>query len=443
MLPCFKKDGLIRLLYNLLFCAFFVITAPFYFWKMWRRGAWRTGFGQRFGFYDALTRQRLSARRNIWLHAVSVGEVNLSVPLLRRLQEEWPDHQFVVSTTTATGMAELRKKVPEVTAIYYPIDFGFAVRRALSVINPGFVVLIEAEIWPNFLWQAADRGIPVALANARLSQRSFRGYRRVQCLFRRLFESLAAIGAQSEPDAERWIQLGCHPDRVSITGNLKFDAIVTAAPGRVDARGLLARLEVKPESKIIVAGSTHPGEAAIIGEAFQNLKREIGNVFLIVVPRHMERSAAAETELIRAGCVVARRSRSDELAPGKDCLLVDSTGELLDFYAVADVVFVGKSLRVGGGQNPLEAVGLEKPVIFGPQMGNFRDIVEILLQEGAARRITESDVLSELKLILTQAEVVSALIGGGRGVLKKNRGTLEKTVRMLLAARPKKAPKST
>ena len=157
----------------------------------------------------------------------------------------------------------------------------------------------------------------------------------------------------------------------------------------------------------------------------------------------MERSAAAETELIRAGCAVARRSRIDELAPGKDCLVVDSTGELLDFYAVADVVFVGKSLRVGGGQNPLEAVGLEKPVIFGPQMGNFRDIVEILLQEGAARRIVEPDLLSELKLILTQAEVVSALIGGGRCVLKKNRGTLEKTVRMLLSAGPKKAPKST
>lgn len=439
----FQKGRLIRLLYNFLFCVFFLFTAPFYFWKMWRRGSWQSGFGQRFGSYDAQIRRKLGERPTVWLHAVSVGEVNLCVPLLRRLQEQWTEYQFVVSTTTSTGMAELRKKAPDVIALYYPIDFGRVVRCALSAIRPQLIVLMEAEIWPNLIWQAQDRGIPVALANARLSQRSFRGYRRARLLFGRLFESLAAVGAQSEADAQRWTELGCDPQRVKVTGNLKFDALVTQAPGRVDAREMLRRLDVGSDARILVAGSTHPGEAEILATVFQRLKKTVPALFLIVVPRHMERSRLAEGELRGAGCTVAIRSKITADDRGSDCLLVDTTGELLDFYAVADVVFVGKSLRVGGGQNPLEPVGLGKPVIFGPRMGNFRDIVELLCRDNAAVRVSETDLHSELKSLLTEVDAVAALVEGGRRVLLKNRGTLDKTVQLLTSEGLKKAPETT
>lgn len=441
----FQKDGLIRLVYNLLFFVFFLVSAPFYFWKMWRRGGWRSGFGQRFGFYDALVRNRFGDRPTGWLHAVSVGEVNLCLPLLEKLRERMPEHQWVVTTTTSTGMAELRRKTPETPAVYYPIDLWFVVRRALKTLRPSMIVLIEAELWPNLLWQAGDVGIPVVLANARLSDSSFRGYLRAQFLFRQHFQSLAAVGAQCESDVRRWMQLGCPPERIHVTGNLKFASVVTLAPGRVDARGLLSSMGVPAGAKIIVGGSTHTGEERILGEVFQSLKRELRKpLFLIVVPRHMERGKVAEQDLLSSGCKVLRRSRLKPETPETDSLLVDTTGELLDFYAIADVVFVGKSLCARGGQNPLEPVGLGKPVVFGPNMGNFRDIVRQLLAAGAARQVADQLELGrELSQILNHQSESSALVAAGQTVLEKNRGTLEKTVGIVCCGDEKNPSKTT
>lgn len=432
-----QKNGLVRLIYNLLFTLFFILSAPFYLWKLWRRGNWKTGFLQRFGFYGRQLESKFrQGRPIIWLHAVSVGEVNICLPIQQRLAELVPDHDWLISTTTATGMTELQAKAaPGVLKIYYPVDFGGTVKRALRLINPRMIVLVEAEIWPNLNWQAKACGIPVCLANARLSDSSYRGYRRASFLFSSVFASFAAVGVQAEKDLPRWVELGCRPEAAVLTGNVKFDAAPGRAPGRVDVRGLLADLGLLPEMKIIVGGSTHPGEEKLLAEAYLKLKAEIPDLLLILVPRHMEKAKQAAESIAGSGLTVLLRS---ELPVGAaysarpDCLVVNSTGELLDFYAVADVVFVGKSLRVGGGQNPIEPAALGKPVIFGSRMGNFRDVVRILQAQEAAIPVTDGvDLTQKLRQILTDPELARQMSRQAAVTVTKNRGSLAKTARML------------
>ena len=216
---------MVRLIYNIGFHIFFVLSAPFYFLKMWRRGNWQAGFAERFARYDSKLKQAITNRDVIWLHAVSVGEVNICTQLIKALETRAPNLKVVVSTTTTTGMAELQKKLPvHISKIYYPVDARRFVRRALRMISPEAIVLVEAEIWPNFLWRAADLGKPVFLVNARLSERSHRGYKRAGFLFRGIFRSFAGIGCQNAADAKRLEEIGCRPERIHVVGNLKFDA---------------------------------------------------------------------------------------------------------------------------------------------------------------------------------------------------------------------------
>ena len=212
--------------YNILFTIFFLLSAPYYFMKLWRRGNWRKNFSQRFGRYNAKVKQSITNRHMLWIHAVSVGEVNLCTQLIRALEPRVPNLKIIVSTTTTTGMGELKRNLPShILKIYYPIDRHKYVRRALSTLHPEAIVLIEAEIWPNFLWQAKSRGIPTFLINARLSERSFRGYKLFGFLFRQIFASFAGVGAQNEADAAKLRQLGCRPDAIHVVGSLKFDGV--------------------------------------------------------------------------------------------------------------------------------------------------------------------------------------------------------------------------
>jgi len=219
-----------RSLYNILFMIFFCVSAPYYFLKMWRRGNWRRGFRQRFGRFDSKIKQALSNRHVLWIHAVSVGEVNVCTQLIRALEPRVPNLKVVVSTTTSTGMGELQRKLPShIEKIYYPIDHTKCVQRALGLIHPEAVVLVEAEIWPNFIWRLRDKRIPLFLVNARLSDRSYRGYKRFGFLFRQMFASFTGVGAQNAADAARLGELGCRPESIEVVGSLKFDA---AKPGR-------------------------------------------------------------------------------------------------------------------------------------------------------------------------------------------------------------------
>lgn len=428
-----------RSLYNSLFLLFFLLSAPYYLLRLIRRGRWRKGFRQRFGRYDAKLKQALTNRHVLWLHAVSVGEVNVCTQLIKALEPRAPNLKLVVSTTTSTGMAELRRKLPShIEKIYYPIDRHAWVRRALNVIHPEAVVFIEAEIWPNFIWRLRDSRIPAFLVNARLSERSYRGYRRFAALFRPLFASFAGVGAQNDADAARLLELGCKKEAVQVIGSLKYDAAKLEERRELDVAALLRQIGVAPNAPILVGGSTHPGEEAILADVFIRLRRKHPDLFLVLVPRHFERSREAARELEQRSIRFAYRSEltaNSRCDAGQlDCLLVNTTGELRFFYEHATVVFIGKSLTAHGGQNPIEPAALGKPIVMGPHMENFEAIVRAFLAADGAQQVQDAIELEKtIDHLLLDAECRKRLGLNAIKVVQENRGAIDRTVDMILS----------
>jgi len=428
----------VRTLYNILFTVGFILLSPYYFVRMRRRGNWQRGFAERFGKYSTKFKQAITNRNVLWIHAVSVGEVNVCTQLIRALELRMPNLKIVVSTTTTTGMGELRRKLPtHISKIYYPIDHRRFVTRALSTVRPEAIVLVEGEIWPNFLWGARKRGKPVFLVNARLSDRSYRGYKRFGFLFRRLFAELAGVGAQNEADAARLRQLGCRPDAIRIVGSLKFDAARLDERRSLDVPALLRQAGVKSDAPLIVGGSTHAGEEAILAEQFLRLRTRFPNLFLVLVPRHFERSREVGRELAARGVKFAYRSEilsQEELVPGEvDCLIVNTTGELKYFYEHATIIFVGKSLTSEGGQNPIEPGALGKAMVFGPNMQNFAEVARGFLQQDGAVQVRDAAELEKALGDLLGNQGRRAELGrNALKVVHENLGAIERTVDMIV-----------
>ncbi|HEY3762302.1 MAG TPA: 3-deoxy-D-manno-octulosonic acid transferase [Verrucomicrobiae bacterium] len=404
---------------------------------MWRRGGWRPGFQERFGKYKSDLKQALTNRQVIWLHAVSVGEVNLCTQLIRALEVRLPNVKIVVSTTTTTGMAELKKHLPtHISKIYYPIDRRKWIKRALAVINPEAIILVEAEIWPNFLWRARDLGIPVFLANARLSDRSFRGYKRFGFLFRSLFTSFAGVGAQTETDATRLREIGCRTQAIHVVGNLKFDAAKLNEQRRLDVPELLRKIGVPADAQILLGGSTHNGEEVILAEIMQKLRTQFPKLFLVLVPRHFERCVEVGRQLRAHDISFIYRNQigANSTPNGKvDCLLVNTTGELRFFYEYATIVFVGKSMTAMGGQNPIEPGAAGKPMLFGPNMQNFAEIAQSFVSDRGAIQVRDPETLGKNIVKLLSDEKFRAEIGqNARRVVSKNLGAVERTEQMIV-----------
>lgn len=427
-----------RTIYNVLFNIGFLLGAPFYFFRLWRRGNWRDGFGQRFGKYSSKVKQALTNRRVLWIHAVSVGEVNLAALLVRALEERLPAFKFVISTTTTTGMGELKRKVPAtVEKVYYPIDRRPWVRRACAVLHPSAAILVEAELWPNFLWHARRRGFPVMLVNARISDRSFPRYRRFGFLFRDLFGSLAAVSTQSERDAQRLRQLGCRGDAVRAVGSLKFEP---PAPSDqvLDVAKLLRYAGRRDGAPVLLAASTHEGEEAVLAEIFLRLRMRHPDLFLVLVPRHFERARAVGSQLDRRDVRFQYRSEirysGEPKAGANDCLLVNSTGELRHFFPHASVVFIGKSLIGRGGQNPIEPAAEGRAIVFGPHMQNFADIVSRFVEAEAVIQVSDEAGLERALEDLLSHETQRTELGQrARRVVDENRGALARTVDMIVS----------
>ena len=432
------SNGQMRLIYNILFIVFFWLSAPFYFLKMWRRGNWQQGFGQRFGRFSPKFKQAMTNRHVLWIHAVSVGEVNVATQLIDVIQQRLPNLKIVVSTTTSTGMGELQKKLPShIHAIYYPIDRRFYVKRAIMAIHPEAIVLVEAEIWPNFLWMAKEFGIPTFLVNARLSERSFRGYKRFGFLFRSLFASFCGVGCQNQSDAERLRQLGCRPEVVRVVGNLKFDAAKLEERQVLDVPRLLNQLGVPAHARVIVCGSTHAGEEGVLAEVFVRLRQRFPDLFLVVVPRHFERGKEAGRDIAAQQVRFVYRkdiTPQTQYKPGDvDCLLVNTTGELKLFYEYASVIFVGKSLTAVGGQNPIEPGVLGKPMVFGPNMQNFEAIAKAFVEQRGAIQVKDGEELeSALAMLLSDPDYAADLGQNALNVVRENLGAIERTVEMIV-----------
>ena len=431
------KTG-VRTLYNILFTVCFVLSTPYYFVRMRRRGNWLQGFAERFGKYDTNLKQAITNRNTLWMHAVSVGEVNICTQLIRALEPRLPNLKIVVSTTTTTGMGELRRKLPNhIAKIYYPIDRRHYVTRALNSIHPEAIVLMETEIWPNFLWRARALGMPVFLVNARLSDRSYRGYKRFGFLFRPLFGSLTGVGAQNEADAAKLRTLGCRPEAIRIVGSLKFDAAKLDERRLLDVPALLRQVGVVPGARLLLGGSTHSGEEAVLAEQFLRLRSRFPDLFLVLVPRHFERSREVGRELAARGLKFAYRTEimaQTQFEPGEvDCLIVNTTGELKCFYEHATIIFIGKSLAAQGGQNPIEPGALGKAMVFGPNMQNFAEVVRGLVEQNGAVQVRDAaeleKVLGELLADESRREQL------GRNALKvvhENLGAIDRTVDMIL-----------
>ena len=406
--------------------------------RLRRRGNWLPGFPERFGHYHSGLKQALTNRHVIWIHAVSVGEVNLCTQLIRALEPRVPNIKIVVSTTTTTGMAELRRHLPtHISKIYYPVDRRKAVNRAFAVINPKAIVLIEAEIWPNFIWRAQKLGIPLFLANARLSDRSHRGYQRLGFLFRPLFASFAGVGAQNETDAARLREVGCRPEVIRIVGNLKFDAAKLNERQTLDVPALLRQLGVPDDAPILLGGSTHDGEEIVLAEIAQRLRPRFPKLFLVLVPRHFERAMEVGRQLRERGVKYVCRNEifaNTQFREGElDCLLVNTTGELRFFYRSATVVFIGKSLTAIGGQNPIEPGALGRAMVFGPNMQNFADITSHFLKKNAALQVNSTEELEKIiaELLANQARR-EELGRNALAVVAENLGAIDRTVEMIL-----------
>src|ERR1017187_2040758 len=427
-------------MYTLLYSLAFVLLSPMFVYKMWKRGKYRENFWQRFGFYSRDLRQQLAQKkeRRCWIQAVSVGEVNVALPFIVALRRKFPDLRIIVTTTTSTGYALAYERLPhEVELLYFPQDFPWSIRRAYDLIQPDFIVLMESELWPNHIWAAARRGVPIFLVNGRMSARSQRGYHRLGWLSRQVFNKLSLVCAQSPEDAASFAAIGVPRDRVHMTGNLKYDISMPHADVQnVDPAHLLKQISVSPAQPILVAGSTHPGEEEILFDVFTDLRRKFPRLFLVLVPRHVERTREvvdiARRKQIKFVLRSEINSHLEQTAKPYDCLIVNTTGELKWFYKVATAIFVGKSLVGQGGQNIVEAAASGHPVIFGPHMQNFRAIARQFVSEGACVQVQDADALRRaVHELLENTDRRQAIVAAAHRVIQSNVGATTRCVDLI------------
>lgn len=405
----------------------------------------RRGWRQRFGFVpvfdpsppqSGLERLR---RPRIWIHAVSLGEINATPRLVETIQSRRPDVDFVFSCTTDTGFARAVQLYGVDRVFRFPLDFSPVVSRVLHRVRPTLIVLVELEVWYNLVHQAAQRGIPVVVVNGRLTERSFRRFRRLGSIVRGMFSKLAWVGAQDDSIANRFKELGTKPDRVAVTSSLKWDS--ADVTDEVEGASLLAAaLGLDDNRRVWVCGSTGPGEEAMVLEAYRLLKDDIHSrpVKLVIVPRKPERFDEVARQIERAGFACVRRSRHAdgarvEILADDAVILGDTMGELRKFYSLADVVFVGRSLVELGGSDPMEVAALGKPIVVGPHMKNFELPVEALQAKDAIRCVDSSVSLArEVQSLLGDRAISQGLGSRAREVVIENQGATDRTVDALL-----------
>ncbi len=431
------------LLYRLFFPVAFLFALPFYALRLVRRERGRAsqekppgygvGLGQRFGRYSEEIRARLAERpAPVWICSISVGETLVALKIARAIRARDPQARVVLSVTTSTGYELLLRESAALgwlLPLYNPVDFSFAARAAIAAIRPRVLVLTEGGIWPNLLCAARAAGIRIVLAAARLSPRSERRWRRFGKIVRSVWGLFDLVCVPEAADVARFEGIGVARDRIRHTGGVKFDNAAKDAPSReAEFRALAQPLGFS--GPIIVGGSTWAPEEQALAEVLKNLRTEFPALRLILVPRHVERAAAIADELTRAGLRVALRSKLPHTGEA-DVLLVDTTGELRDWYALATVVFVGKSLpgiAEIGGQNAGEPAALGLPVIFGPHMENFAPLVAHLLNDNAAVQIAEAaDLASALRSLLADAEKRAAIGTRARAALVPHQGATART----------------
>ena len=423
----------VLLVYNLLLAVGSVLLLPYFLWKGLRTGKYRSSFSERWsGPPQTLNAE---ARSSVWIHAVSVGEALTARTLLAPLRQALPELRFFVSTTTLTGNAVAQKSLPGIDGLFFaPFDLPGSVRAALERVRPRLLVIMETEIWPNLIHEAHSRGVKIAIANGRISPRSYPRYRWIRSWLRPVLGEIDLFLMQGESHRRRILELGAPRERVSVPGNLKYDA-VRDAEASGEAAAIVAS---RPERPLLIAGSTAPGEEALVFRALVQVRASAGDVGLVIAPRHPERFDEVEALAKSAGLRCARRSRLE--AGGwreEEVLLLDTIGELASIYALGRVVFVGGSLVPFGGHNILEAAAAGRAVVVGPHMENFQEIADEFEAARALVRVRSAGELAEATLsLLADASRRDDLGARGREILLRNRGAAGRSAAALAALVP-------
>ncbi|MCA9166986.1 MAG: 3-deoxy-D-manno-octulosonic acid transferase [Planctomycetales bacterium] len=416
------------------YCLLALLAIPYWLWGAWRHAKYRQGWSQKLlGNVPEAPRDRVV----VWLHAVSLGEVNLLGTLIAALRRERPDVHCYITTTTRTGYESACKRYSDFAQIsYFPFDFSWAVRRALRRVRPHAIVLAELEVWPNLIHFATEQGIPVTIANGRLSPRSFRGYRRIRAWLNATFARVDRIGAQTREYAARFEALGARPERVFVTGSLKFDgAESNRANDRTVALQELAGFTA--EQTVLLAGSTFPPEEEILVEVYRRVAPDFPELRMVIVPRHPERFAEVAEILAKSGLPWSRRSELLPERPAEGILLVDTIGELGAWWGTADLAYVGGSMGSRGGQNMIEPAAYGAAVSFGPQTTNFRDIVQLMHQADAAVTVQDAEQLEAfVRRGLTDRAWRQEMGQRAAELVRLNQGATQRTVQMLLPLLP-------
>lgn len=409
-----------RYLYTLLL----LLLAPLYplrlYWRARKAPAYRERWLERFGFFDHPERQG-----GVWIHAVSVGEVQAIAPLVGRVLDQYPSCPILITSTTPTGADRVKALFgSDVEHRYAPVDLPWVVLRYLKSYRPRLLILVETEIWPNLIYYARQEGVPTLLANARMSVRSARGYHKLARLTRQALRNLTMIAPHGEADAERFLTLGARPEQLDVIGSIKFDIHL---PGSLLERADVLRREWGVARPVWIAASTHEGEDELILQAHTEVRRKISDALLVLVPRHPERFDRVAQLIEESGFQMVKRSEQRPCDKGVGVFLGDTMGELTLFIGASDAAFIGGSLVPHGGHNILEAAAQGVAVVFGPHIFNFSEISELFLNQQAAVQVDSSEALAQLiTQWLSDASERSRFGEAGRELVDKNRGALDR-----------------
>ncbi|MGB8507252.1 MAG: 3-deoxy-D-manno-octulosonic acid transferase [Pyrinomonadaceae bacterium] len=402
-----------------------------------RHGKYAAGFRERTGTLPSFERR---GRPVVWLHCVSVGETQAARPLARAVLEAYPSHALVVSTTTMTGQRIAREAFGSSAALvfYFPFDWAWSVRRALRTIQPSLALVMETELWPRFMRECRERGVPIALVNGRISEKSFRRYSRIKFFMKRVVGDLALALMQTDADAARLLALGLAPERVKVSGNVKFDYEERAGQQAL-TNDLRSRFHFASKRPLIIAASTHAPEERVVLEAYKLVTPSTTRPRLLIAPRHPERFAEVASLLASSGLTWTRRNDSPRVDDQTcDVILLDSIGELSGAYPLAEIVFVGGSIASIGGHNVLEPATAARCIVTGAHTSNFGEIVRTFLEQSALVQLpaVEADAAPEvlsrvLSDLLADDDTRRRMGLNARATLDQNRGATSRTVRML------------
>ncbi len=410
-----------------------VLGAPYILFKMLTSERHRSGLYQRFGIVS----ERTSKKPGIWIHGASVGEIITAKSIVEKIDREFPEWETFISTTTNTGYSVAKQNFSGKPIFYFPVDLSWITRKVLRRIRPSCIILIELEIWPNFLVSVYEKNIPLIIVNGRISNKSFKAYRIISRISGAFYNSLTnkmnTYCARTELDAQRFRDLGISSEQVFVTGTMKYDNIPTHT--NENSKNELADLfRIKDNDLILIGGSTHEGEEEILLRIFERLSKTYPNLRLIIAPRHIERTRDVSRLIEKKGFTPVLKTSVDSSNYSwqnskKEIILIDTVGDLEKIYALSDYVFVGKSLVPSGGQNMMEPAGLGKPVIFGPHVFNFKEEVGMLLRNEAAKMVeTEDELCGTIEFFIKNPEAAKEMGLRAQGVVSEKRGATEKNM---------------